>query len=84
MQNCLILVLIGLPACGKSEFSKRIVNELNEEIDIKNICFDKIYNSLGGKEGKEFDKYLWQKSREIAIKNIEKIVSECKEISTKR
>ena len=57
-KECCLILLVGLPASGKSRLSKFLVSALENSICVE---FDKIESSL--KVSDKFDPRIWAKSR---------------------
>ena len=75
-KELLILVLIGIPACGKSYFAFELEKRFGRGgTKVKRFSFDEFHLNLGGKEGDFFDPEVWKKSRENAIHEVKDCVS---------
>lgn len=68
MSNQCLVLLCGLPACGKTTLAKKLIQR--GEVDVDYICFDELMeNEFTPKEWKQKRKTMWETANELITKN---------------
>lgn len=81
-----LLVLIGLPAVGKSTLAKKIITEGSDRnIQVEHVEFDVIEERLKKENGvEEFKIDLWQLARTSAYEYIDQLLTQKLDVGKKR